>query len=574
MAMSSISSPPPHRGTRPFAARRWRTAGRWILALALALAHLGLVAPSPIAGGPRDVLPQRTPSERWTPPSPVVDHRFATFPFIGPAGREGLWVLPTGAVPLRFVAEREVVDRFGADELGAAVEVWNGTVGSRFGATVDLVVDDGVQERRRDGTNRIYLDRRSCGTTYLARANLWPGEVIARDGRIARTIAEVDIGICERMRPEQLDIVITHELAHIAGLDHLCDIGEECHRPGMDEDNSCRIMSSRLDPCQAIEPGDHDGLVHLHPRLPRASGGDGRSTSASVTATAYPVPRTSSEVVLSAYDGPPHLSILAASYAAHLGAPHLLVDDDCTAGPHGRALDRTLAVAGDATLIGELAPGCAAALEGAWAIPTTQLTTADEVTSATADLLPSAGQVVLAPSPLGPDDVALAATSASAATLVSAPLVLVDDADDATGVLERLETFPEVEEVLAVADTSDIGPRVLAAIAGEGIEIRRVEATDGGQAATGLARIAEIADAAELAVTIAAEDRPEHLVPAIVLAGRAGGLLLPIGAELAPAEDRLLRERVTRGAIVGGPQAIGREEQISLSRRVDGDPNP
>lgn len=557
---------------RPTSPRRRRTRRTLhvVITLAIAIAHLAFAAAEPISGGPRQTLPQRAPAERWTPPSPSVDARFATFPFVAPNGREGLWVLPTGTVPLRFVVEQEVVDRFGLEELQASIEVWNGADGSRFGAAIVDVVDDGVDERRRDGVDRVYLDRRSCGGRYLARANLWPGEIIAREGRVARTIAEVDIGICERMRPDQLDTVVAHELAHIAGLDHLCDEGEDCHQPGMDADNRCRMMSPRIDPCQRITDGDLDGLVHLHPRLPRASGGDARTTSASVTASTHPVPRTAPEVVLSPFDGAPELGIAAASYAAHLGAPHLLVDTDCTTGPAGDALDRVLTIAGRAHLVGDVASGCVDSLEGAWSIATSTLEDLDDVHDAAVEHLPPPTHLVAAPVPTNGSDVGLAAAAATAATSLDAPLVLIEDPDDATDLLTRLEELDGVDEVVAVGDGERIGSRLLASVAATGVEVRRIDAEDGGSAATGLAQVAEIAPAGDLAVTVAAADRPEHLVPAVTLAGQADGLLLPIDRE--PREDHLalLRDRVTRGALVGGPQAIGRDQQIMLSRVVDG----
>jgi hypothetical protein len=226
----------------------WPAAGAVALVVTLALGHLAVLTPTPLAGEPRPQLESLPVEERWVPPLPVTNEDFATFPVTGPRGELGLWTLISDRVPVRFQAEQEVVDRFGLDELEEAVEVFNDVPGTRFGATVAGVVDDRVQERRRDGVNRIFLDRATCGDRYLARAHLWSQPIQVQDGRAVRYVNEVDIGLCDRLSEDRLPDVVRHELAHIAGLDHLCDPDEDCHRPGMGDDNACRIMAPRLKP--------------------------------------------------------------------------------------------------------------------------------------------------------------------------------------------------------------------------------------------------------------------------------------------------------------------------------------
>ncbi len=552
--------------------RATRLALSGVLVVLVALGHLAVVATVPIAGGPRAPLEGAGPPDRWSPPRPHSDARFATFPTRGPGGEPGLWVPPSTRVPIRFAVEQEVVDRFGLEELRAAVEVWNHVPGSRFGAVIDRVVDTGLDERFRDGVNRIFLDRRSCGGRYLARAHMWPGELVIRDGYAARYVAEFDLGLCDRLRPEQLDIVLRHELLHMAGLDHLCDPDEACHRPGMDDDSTCRIMSTTAHPCQAPTDGDEDGLVHLHPRLPRTSGTDGPSTAAAVVLATHPVPRSVLSVVLTTVDAPLDLQAQAAGLAGQLEVPHLLVDEDCTTGPDGDALDRVLAVAGRAILVGEVTQGCQATLEGAWAVTTERLRSGPDVTArmieARSDAPPE--HIVVVPAAVADDVTPISAVAAAAAVALGAPLVVLDDDGGPGRVLDVVADAPSIRQAVLVADVDLVDPRTAAAIAEAGVEVRRLPAADAADAVVALAGIAEVAPASGLAVAIAAIGRPAHAIPAIGIAAGSGGLLVPIHPELREDHAALLRDRVTRGAIVGDHQAINNERQATLSRLVDG----
>jgi hypothetical protein len=586
--MSSRSGLPSDRAPEGTRSVRWRRSlpppgidrsspRRWPLGLLvglLALTHLGSVGVTPLAGGPREALPGVVAPDRWTPPPPVTDERFATFPLVGEDGATGLWLLASSALPLEFVVEREVIDRFGEEVIRDAVTVWNDIPGSRFEASVARIVDAGVEERRRDGVNRIFIDRRSCGGRYLARAHLWPGELVMRSGRPARYIPEVDLGLCDRLRPEQVTGVIRHELGHIAGLDHLCDEGEDCHRPGMAADNTCRIMSPRAHPCQEPTDGDRDGLVHLHPRLPRATGGDARTTSASASLATHPTRRAALRAVITPYDADPDLRIASAALAGHLGAPHILVDDECTRGPDGRALDRVVAIAGQVIAVGPLYEGCLATLRGAWALQVEHLTDRAEVESYTVEHLaitdrpPS--QVFVAPgSSLGEDGV-VAAVAISAAVAARAPLLLIDDPDDVSSVLDLLDPEDRVTEITLLGDLELLPLSTQLELANSGAHVRRLPASDGGEAAVVLSQLRHLWGTEPLFATLAAADRFDHVLVGAGVAAREGGLLLPIDEDLRPTHADLLRSRADRGAIVGGSRAIGHERQIVLSRLVDG----
>jgi hypothetical protein len=555
--------------------RRWRQ--RWplgLLALVLSVAHLASVGATPIASGPRDPLRVASVPDRWTPPLPVTDERFATFPLVDAEGKVGLWLLPTSKVPLEFIVEREVLDRFGEDELQQAIETWNDTPGSRFGARISRVVDAGVEERRRDGANRIFLDRRSCGGRYLARAHLWPGELVVRSGLPARYISEVDLGLCDRLRPEQLAGVIRHELGHIAGLDHLCDEGEDCHRRGMDADNTCRVMSPRAHSCQEPTQGDLDGLVHLHPRLPRVTGGDGRTTSASASFATHPTRRAALRTVITPVDADPDLQVSAAALAGYLGAPHLLVDDECTSGPDGRALDRVIAVAGTVLAAGPVNEGCLATLRGAWALQVDHLPDRAAVLARMVEQLALTDrpppQLFVAPGTELDPTGQLAGVAATAAVAARAPLLLLDDPDDAGAVLDLLDTEDRVTEITMVGDLEVLPLGTQLVLANEGAYVRRVPAADGGEAAVALSRFRHLWGTDPLSVTLASVDEPAHVLVGVGVAASEGGLLVPIEDALRVEHAELLRERADRGAIVGGTRAIGADRQITLSRLVDG----
>lgn len=547
-----------------------------IVVMAFSLLHLAFVAPTPLAGGPREPVASYAPAERWTPPPAVRDERFATFRFVDAGNTSGLWLVPSSSLPLTFVVEREVLERFGAEALTNAVEVWNDTPGSRFAASISRQVDAGVDERRRDGINRIYMDDRACDGRVLARANMWPGATVARDGLHARYVAEVDLGLCDRLRPQQLSTVIRHELAHVAGLDHLCDVDEDCWEEGFAEDNTCRIMSPRAHGCQKVTAGDLDGLVHLHPRLPRASGSDARATSASVAFATHPTPRSALTTVISPYDADPVDRIAAATLAGHLGSPHIMVDADCTRGPDGKALDRVVAVAGRVLAVGPVPATCLATLRGAWSLEVDELADSRAVEDAVVAWLDAhedgpPTRLVVAPTQAPARGTPVAAVAASAAIALGAPLTFVTDPDDAGPVLRLLEAHPDLEEVVVVADGAAASLPFVLEVVRAGVGLRRIPAGDAASAAVALANTPGLPLPRPLAAAVASTDHPEHTIAAIGLAAAMDGLLVPIEREVAPATIDLLRDQVVGGAIVGGRHAITSERQMALSRLVDGD---
>lgn len=543
-----------------------------LLVFALAITHLAVLAPTPLSGGPRPALSGPPPADRWAPPRPHVDERFATFPATGPNGERGLWVMPSARVPIGFSLEQEVIDRFGADELEAAVEVFNDVPGSRFGARISRVVDEGVDERLRDGVNRVFLDRRSCGERYLARAHLWSLPVRVRETQAVRYVTEVDIGLCDRLQPAWLAPVVRHELAHIAGLDHLCDPDEDCHRPGMGEGHACRLMYTRLDPCQELAAGDLDGLVHLHPRLPRTGGGDERTAGAKVAQVGHPAARTNRRAVVTPHDAPLAQRLVSATLAGHLGAPHVLVDEACTSGADGDALDHVLTVTGTVVAVGELPRACATTLTGSWGLELETLGDARAVIDRIAEESERpVSRLVLAPRPGEAEAVPLAATAAAGAVALRAPLVVLGAGGDVERVLAVLEDHPSVREVIVVGGVREISTRVLSALSSAGVAVRRLPAREASEATGLLLQQPELRDRGPFASAVISEERVEHAVPGVSLASALDGLLLPVADEPTTDQLELLAGPFDEGAIVGQPAAISADLQQRLSRALDGE---
>jgi hypothetical protein len=544
-----------------------------LLVLALAVANLGVVTPTPLSGGPRPPLTDDPRPDIWVPPRPHTDERFATFPVTGPQGETGLWTMPSVRVPIDFVVEQEVVDRYGLDELSEAVESFNDVPGSRFGASLGRIVDDGVEERARDGVNRIFFDRRSCGERYLARAHLWSLPLHIEQGRATRYVAEVDIGLCDRLDERWLQSVVRHELAHIAGLDHLCNPGEDCHRPGMGEgDHTCRMMYTRLHECQEVTQGDFDGLVHLHPRLPRAGGGDDRSSTAAAARAAYPTARANLDAVLAPHDAPLVQRLVSATLAGHLGAPHVLVDEACTAGPDGAALNHVLALAGRVTAVGELPQACAVTLQASWELEIETLTDARAVVDRIAeetDRPPT--RLVLAPRPDESRQVPIAATAAAGAVALGAPLMVLGPQGELAGVLDVLEAHDSIREVVVAGDLRHVGTPVLSALVEHGVAVRRLSAADATEVTARLLEQPELAWRGPWAAAVVSAGHAEHATAGVSLAGALGGLLLPVDDDPDEHQLALLDEAFDDGAIVGGVQAISPELQLRLSRALDGD---
>lgn len=567
------AAPAPQTRTRR---RRARIARLTVAGLTVALALVMAAAPAPLSSGPRPSLgyPLVPSPDRYDPPAPMIDERFATLPFTDSSGRPGTWVLSDSVLPLQVVVEQEAVDRYGLDRIRTALTAWNDVDGSRFGVEIAGVVDERVGVKAQDGVHRVFLDRRDCEERYLARAHLYPARVEARGARSVAWVDEVDIGLCDRLTPERFASVIRHEVAHLAGLGHLCDLGSDCWTPEMDEDNHCRIMSPAAYPCQEPSRGDADGLVYLHPRLPRVSGQDRIGTAAAVSYLAFPDPRAEDHVLLTDVDAPAELKAAATVLAGVRGIPHLLVDGDCVQGSDAAELNRVAAMDAEAILVGDVGNACEDALRLGWGLRTSRLEDTAAVTRATVEEVGEPRRLVVTVAPDEASSVVSDVTlAAPAAVGLRAPLVTTGPGSVSAIVRETLEANPSITGVVLVGDTRRLTSEVSRVIEQDlGVRVRRLDAPDTFEVAADLSRMRDVFGPDPLDVVLVAIDRREDALAAAQLAAHIGGAVFPIYAGPGAPDVRvatLLRERVADGFVVGGPQAVPVDLHLALSRAVD-----
>jgi hypothetical protein len=556
------------------------TPGRLLRGSIAALTALLLVigaAPAPLASGPRPTvqLPTSTVADRTVAPAPLVDERFTTLPLSVAYASPGTWVIPRSALPLAMTVEQGVAARYGLESLVSALEVWNDTPGSRFSLRVAGVVDQGVTEKRRDGVNRVFLDERDCGERYLARAHIYPSQVERLDDRSVAWVTEVDIGVCDRLTTERLAGVLRHEVAHVAGLGHLCDAGSACWTPGMTRDNRCRVMNPAAYSCQQPTAGDAFGFAYMYPVLPRVSGRDRTGTAAAVSYLGFPRSRSQDRVLLTAVDAPPELQASAAVLAGLQGVPHLLVDNNCTSGPDGRELNRVAAMGATAVLVGAVATTCEDDLRLGWEFTTERLADTRAVTDAVAAAVGEPARLVLA---LRPEEdstaVGYPAVAAPAAVGLAAPL-LTTGTDELDGLVsDVLEAFPSIAVVTLVGGTrTDTEGIVRQLVDDHGQRIRHLDATDTVEAARKVSRMRDVFGPDPGRTVLVAADRATDGTAAASLAILTGAAVMTVYTGPASPDVRVgeyLADRVAAGHLVGGRDAISYDLAIRLSRAVDG----
>ncbi|MGH3442581.1 MAG: cell wall-binding repeat-containing protein, partial [Nitriliruptorales bacterium] len=390
----------------------------------------------------------------WTPPAAVTSAAFTTLRADAPGGGMGNWRVSHVARPLTFAVEQAVVDRLGLDRVKSGITAWNGIPGSTFSARVATVVDDGVRTRRRDGVSRVFLTDDACAGRHLARAHIWPAWTDVHDGERTVYVTEVDIGVCETLDHTRAHLALRHEVAHGAGLGHLCEPGDDCWEEEMGSGHGCRVMYRRARPCVRVEAGDLDAFRHLYPVVPRLGGGDASATSVATSQHLFPTRRTADAVVLVREAQGPELVLAAAAAAGALAAPVLLVGDSCTDSPVADELNRAAELDATVVVVGGLSPDCGRLLFG-WELPTVEIgdaaslaewllgvTHRREIRLVTRDLLDA--------------DPGLVATIAAAAGRDRVPLVFTS----ASGVdrdLVRLVDGGGVAQVAAFVSTSGAG---------------------------------------------------------------------------------------------------------------------
>lgn len=538
-----------------------RIARRTVAALTLAAATLA-GSPSPVASGPRPVLTgTASVADRWQPPAVQVDDRFATLPFHDAQGRAGTWVVADSRLPLKLVLEREVVDRFGEQALRDGLEVWNGVPGSRFGVEVVGVVVQHHTSKRRDGVSRVFVDRTDCDGDYLARAHLYPREVVERHGRLGVFIEEVDIGICERMGADRLAGVLRHELGHVAGLGHLCDPGEECHVPEMGHDNRCRVMFPAAYSCQEPTFGDEMGLMHLYPALPRLPSGNLGYATAAASFAIHASPRSVDRAVLVARTAAPRLQLEGALLAGLRGVPMLAVGGNCTTGATGEELNRVLQVHASVTLVGDVDEACVVELTHGWELETEYLSDEHAVVETILAEHPDPTHAVV----VAEGDEALAETVLALPTAVRlrAPLLRADASGLTEHARQVLEATPSIRTVLIVGSAFRTSRQTESDLLDLGLSPRRIEATDRAATAVAVRRDHLERDPGADHVVLTTTDR-DDLLAAGVLAARTGWPVLFTAPESLDARVSAALAGSAGGFVVG--DGVSPEVQLRASR--------
>lgn len=542
-----------------------------LVTAALTVGLMVAATPSPLVSGPRPAVSTRaTIGDRTTPPPPHVDVRFVTLPFETPTGVPGVWKLTDRSLPLSFVVEREVADRYGLEVIRGALTSWNATDGSDFAITISAVVEDDVDRRRRDGISRVFLDRTSCGERFLARAHLYESNTEVRGPHSVAWVEEIDVGICERLSRERVAWVLRHEVGHIIGLGHLCDYGSDCWLPEMSPDNHCRVMSPASYLCQELTAADRDGLVYMHPRVPRVDGADPTGTAAAASYLEFPAVQQAPKVIATSHEASPDLQAAAGVLAAALGAPHLVVDDDCTDGPDGRELNRVAAEGATVTLVGEVSRRCEQNLNGGWLLEVDRLESLAAVNERFAEVAGSPRTVVVVPRH-DPNDpgMPVSVLAAPVAAALSAPIVVTDHtalSDDAAGELDR---YPDAKVAVVLGSVISVRSAVTDALAERGFRIRRLDATDRFRLAEKVTEMRDVFGFAPLRAILAAEKHLSDAAAVATLAAQRRAAVVPIGDRQSRRALDLVEERVGEALIVGDRWDVTTSVQLDASRSLD-----
>lgn len=303
-------------------------------------------------------------ADRVTPPA-VLETPSFTVASTTVGGKRVPLVVPDAALPFRFSVDRRLADRLGERAVYDALRQWDGIPGSRWATVYGGLVDGG--KNAADGQSVVF-EQHDCpaGTAGYAYWQTASSQPDVRYGSGALYITEVDVAICSSVTTaDALDQVLTHEVGHALGLDHLCDPGQPCWREGMGAGpHTCRLMYSGSGNCQRrFSSADHDSVIHLYPTLQRLSGPTRVETAARASYAAFAA-GSAAQVVVADARGPAHGPLAAAALAGQIDAPFLLASPgaDCLTGAAAEELARVAAERARVTLVGAWPATCSTTL--------------------------------------------------------------------------------------------------------------------------------------------------------------------------------------------------------------------
>lgn len=500
---------------------------------------------------------------RESPPIAQVTGSFVTagMPFLSGAAEAPI-VWEATALPFRFSLDPALVARYGEGALVDGMRQWDGIAGSRWS-----VASAGVSAVGRgpvaDGVSHLFL-KTDCpagigGYAYRQTAGASADD---RYGQVALYLQEADIAVCSAVTAGRLRHVLAHEVGHVLGLDHLCDPGSECWKPGMGRGpHRCRLMYEGFAGCAAgVTAADEDAAVHLYPTLRRLAGPSRVETAARASYAAY-APGTASTIVMARADQGAHGPLAAAALAAVLGGPLLVGTPTAGTCLRGPARDELVRVAGRlarVVLVGDWPDRCTSELLALRLVPE-QVAARDDVRLAVAvaermksagRALPAALMVSRVPDAHGglPDGVAAGA----AGGVLGAPVLYSDSGALSGPVRDWLRRNRSIGTVYVMGGTATLSERVAEELLAAGVEVVRVAGPDRVATSLALAGRTEIFGTPAGLVLAAAGSWPDAVTASAVGGRTRAPVLLTPAAGDARVEDWLRSQHPVRGFVVGG----------------------